>query len=218
MLLVEDNVDLNDANLQALRLHGYEVHVAFTLEEGRQFLAAVKFDVILLDVVLPDGNGFDFCEEIRDITSAHIIFLTAKAGHENMVKGLTNGGDAYITKPFDSEEMLVKVKAAIRRCRLDSNHKIVKGNLTLELTMVQAFVNGKPLNLTAIEFALLSLFVENEGVVLNSTYIYESVWQTAAINYQRALQSAISKLRNKIVDSDYSIFSKYGSGYVFEKS
>ena len=218
ILLIEDNVDLNDANSQALELQGYEVYVALTLEKGEQILSWIEPDVILLDVMLPDGSGFDFCEEVRKITTAHIIFLTAKASHEDMVRGFTNGGDAYITKPFDSEEMLVKVAAAIRRRKLDKSYLITKGSLTLDVMAAQAFTQGESLNLTSTEFSLLLLFVKNEGLALSATSIYETVWKMPAINYKRALHSVISKLRYKIENVEYDIVSKHGYGYIFEKS
>ena len=216
ILLIEDNVDLNDANTQALESQHYEVYIALTLARGYQLLSWVEPDVILLDVMLPDGNGFDFCEEIRHMTTAHIIFLTAKSSHADMVRGLSNGGDAYITKPFDPEEMLAKVKVAIRRRQLDKNYLITKGSLTIDVIAMKAFINNKPLNLTPTEFSLLMLFVNNEGQNLSADFIYEKVWKLPAIHYKSALHSGIYKLRRKIEDSDYEITSKHGY-YNFEK-
>lgn len=217
VLLIEDNVDLNEANAQALQMAGYETYTALTLEKGRHLLMWVEPDVILLDVMLPDGSGFDFCEEIRETISAHIIFLTAKSSHENMVQGLSVGGDAYITKPFHPEEMLVKVKAAMRRRRTDKNHLLKKGTLLLDQIAMQAFDRGTSLELTPIEFSVLLLFVKHEGQILASEFIYESVWQNPAINHKNALQTAISKIRHKIEPTNYAIVTKRGYGYAFER-
>ena len=217
-LLVEDNVKLNNINARALESRGYEVYSAHSLAEARQRLLWVDPDVILLDVMLPDGTGFDFCKEIRGKTMAHILFLTGRADHEDMVQGIKIGGDGYITKPFHPEEMLVKVDAAIRRRNTDKAQVVKKGNLELDIMARQAFSDGKTLELTGIEFSLLLLLVKNEGNILNSNYIYETVWRAPAIENKRALQSAISKLRIKIEHTGYSISAQRSQGYIFEKS
>ncbi|WP_051257911.1 response regulator transcription factor [Desulfovibrio cuneatus] len=118
ILLVEDNAELCANNARALAMLEYAVHPAHTLAAARTWLAANKADIILLDVMLPDGNGLDFCAEIRGLplrTGAHILFLTAKTEREHLVRGLANGGDDYITKPFHPEELLARVEAAMRR-------------------------------------------------------------------------------------------------------
>ena len=154
VLLVEDNIGLNDANAQALKLRGYSVLAAENLAKAREKLAQGSPDVILLDVMLPDGSGFDFCEEIRGKTKAYILFLTARVSHEDMVRGMTGGGDAYITKPFHPEEMLVKVDAALRRLDIDKSpvKTLSLGSLSLDIVSGQAFINGVDLLLTKKEF------------------------------------------------------------------
>ena len=118
VLLVDDNADLNANNIRALQMHDYKVHSALTLAQARAWLVNNEADVILLDVILPDGDGIGFCAEIRGAplqTGAHILFLTALTGYADRVRGLANGGDDYITKPFHPEELLARVEAAMRR-------------------------------------------------------------------------------------------------------
>ncbi len=118
VLLVEDNVELNANNVRALRMLNYTVHPVLTLAEARAWLNNNEPDVILLDVMLPDGDGIDFCAEIRALpiqTSAHILFLTGKTGHADRLRGLADGGDDYITKPFHPEELQARIEAAMRR-------------------------------------------------------------------------------------------------------
>lgn len=118
ILLVEDNAELNANNARTLSMLGYAVHPALTLAQARAWLGNNEADVILLDVMLPDGDGIDFCAEIRGEplrTAAHILFLTAKMGHADRVRGLADGGDDYITKPFHPEELLARIEAAMRR-------------------------------------------------------------------------------------------------------
>ena len=118
ILLVEDNVALNANNSRVLTMLGYEVFQALTLAEGRKWLQENEPDVILLDVLLPDGDGIDFCSEIRQpplSTQAHVLFLTAKTSHADRIRGLASGGDDYITKPFHPQELIARVESAMRR-------------------------------------------------------------------------------------------------------
>jgi len=115
VLLVEDNTELNNNNSRSLKLLGYDVFAALTLSAARACLHRVEPDIILLDVLLPDGDGIDFCAEIRGATGAHILFLTSRTEHGDILRGLAVGGDDYITKPFSSEELFARVEAAMRR-------------------------------------------------------------------------------------------------------
>ncbi len=115
VLLVEDNKELNTGSARALTMMGYEAYQALTLAEAREHLAKIEPDIILLDVMLPDGDGMDFCAEIRDTTRAHILYLTGKADRADIVDGLAKGGDDYITKPFNPDELFARIDAAMRR-------------------------------------------------------------------------------------------------------
>ena len=217
ILLVEDNADLNESNSRVLTRRGYEVQSALTLAEARLKLTEAEPDIILLDVELPDGNGMDFCEEIRDKTAAHILFLTSKIEHENMVLGLKFGGDDYITKPFHLDELLARIDAAMRRRMIDKKpvQVITKGTLMLDIMATQAFIGGEDLALTPKEFSLLLLLVQNEGNILSAEFVYESVWNAPLIGNKSAMQTAVSKLRQKLEPSDYRIDFLRGNGYIF---
>ena len=219
ILLVEDNADLNESNSRVLTRRGYEVQSALTLAEARVQLAEIEPDIILLDVELPDGNGIDFCEEIRDKTAAHILFLTSKIEHENMVLGLKFGGDDYITKPFHLDELLVRIDAAMRRRGMDKKpvQRIEKGTLTLDIMATQAFISGEDLALTPKEFSLLLLLVQNEGKVLSADFVYEKTWNQPLNGDKNSLKSIFSRLRPKIEPAGYIIQSLRGQGYVFVK-
>jgi len=219
ILLVEDDADLNNANRRALILRQYTVHIALTLAEARERLGETEPDIILLDIMLPDGDGFSFCNEIRKKTQAHIIFLTAKAEHEDMVRGLSTGGDDYITKPFHAGELLARVESAMRRRKMDRTpaKTLSVGNLTLDVVSGQALVGGEDLQLSQKEFNLLLLFVQNESETMNASYIYEKVWGTPMVGNRNALQTAISKLRKKIESTGYDIVAVRKQGYQLEK-
>ena len=222
VLLVEDNKGLNDANTQALQMRGYTVFCAENLAEAREQLTQTEPDVILLDVMLPDGNGFDFCEEIRNKTKAYILFLTAKTSHEDMVRGLSGGGDNYITKPFHAEEMIVKVDAAVRRMALDKApvKSLSVGNLTLDVITGQAFVGGAEIKVTQREFSLLLVFVQNAGKTISVEDLYQAAWGAPMLCDKKALQRRVSDLKNKLMQSkcSHGITTAYGVGYCFEEN
>jgi DNA-binding response OmpR family regulator len=220
VLLVEDNEALNAANARALKLYGYTVSSALTLAEARLRLGEIEPDVILLDIMLPDGNGFDFCKEIRGKTGAHIIFLTAKSEQSDMVDGLLTGGDDYITKPFHPEELMARLTAAMRRRGMDKAplQKITKGNLTLDIIAGQALIDGADMGLQPKEFALLLLFAQNENQIISAETIYEKIWGQSMTGDKNAVQAAVSRLRKKIEPAGYDIFATRVKGYTFEKN
>ena len=221
VLLVEDNEGLNRSNSRALTMRGYNVAAALTLAEARLRLTEAQPDIILLDVELPDGNGIDFCEEIRGKTTAHILFLTAKLEHENMVQGLNNGGDDYITKPFHPEELLARIDASMRRREMDKKtvQVIKSGNLMLDIATAHAFLNGENLSLTPTEFSLLILFIQNKGKILDSTYLYEEVRKQPMNGDSNALRQHVSRLKKKLESAsngEYTIFASRNEGYSLE--
>jgi DNA-binding response OmpR family regulator len=219
VLLVEDNKQLNFANGQALKMRGYAVLAAENLAEAREHLSQTDPDVILLDVMLPDGDGFDFCGEIRDKTKARVIFLTAKDDHADKIRGLTGGGDDYITKPFHAEEMLARVDIAIRQKSAEKTppQSIAKGSLTLDIISGRAYIGGKDLQLQPKDFALLHLLLLSEGKDMTLDELYEKVWGQPMVGDNTSVQRIVSRLRKSIEPIGYTISSIYGKGYVFER-
>lgn len=215
---MEDNLELSEANTRALRMLELDVHQALTLTGARTYLAHTEPDVILLDVMLPDGDGMDFCGEIRSQTTAHILFLTAKTELADIVRGLNLGGDDYITKPFHPKELLARVEAAVRRKAMEKSRILKKGVLVLDLVALQAYVSDIDLLLQPKEFALLQLFVQNENKVMDAEGIYQKVWGRPLAGNKSALQAAVSKLRKKIAAAEYDIATVRNTGYLFRKS
>ena len=219
ILLVEDNERLNNVNARVLALRGYRVVTALTVFEARKKLAQEEPDIILLDIELPDGDGIEFCREIRTQTAAHILFLTAKTENEHIVRGLRFGGDDYITKPFHPKELLARIEAVMRRRAMEKQppQTLSKGPLTLDLIQTQAFIGEDNLMLTPQEFSLLFLLVQNEGRTLDAEYIYEKAWGFPLTSDKNSLKTAVSRLRAKIEPSGYVIQAVRGQGYVFGK-
>jgi DNA-binding response OmpR family regulator len=220
VLLVEDNKQLNDANRRYLELHDIEVETAYFITEARAKLFKFEPDVILLDVMLPDGNGVDFCKEIFGKTDAMIIFLTAKTAEEDTVRGLHAGGHVYLTKPYSPAVMLSYVERAVRINNANKEklpEYVTLGKLTMNLPSVIALWDGVDLLLSVKEFAILLLLVQNHGKVLTAKTLYETVWKAPLIRDKNALWRHISSLRHKLFEAagdEVEITSGRGAGYM----
>ncbi len=217
ILLIEDNEELNVVNSRALKLREYQVLTAKSLEEARIQLRWHKPDIILLDVMLPDGNGYDFCSEIRNQTDSHIIFLTARVEHEDVIHGLSVGADDYITKPFHPEELLSRIGAVMRRRDIDKGkyQVIRKGTLTLDRVSLQAKIEDKDLMLSPKEFALLLLLMQHSGEVISTEELYEKVWGKFSGESKNAVQTTVSRLRKKLLGT-CDITMMRGKGYMLD--
>lgn len=202
ILLVEDNKHLNKINSRALCLAGYRVLTALTLKEAREHLAGTEPDAIILDILLPDGNGVDFCREIREYTAAPILFLTSVSGVEQALAGIRAGGDDYLNKPFHIELLLARIEAFWRRDAIRQRVKpadtFTYGPLSLNMAANAASLNGEDMLLTVKEFALLLLLVQNAGKTLSKETIYEKVWGMPMNEDSQALYTVVSRLKKKL--------------------
>ena len=216
ILLVEDDAKLLNSNRLLLESNGCNVLVAETLAAAREFLHKVKPDAIVLDIMLPDGNGLDFLNEIRKASTVPVLLLTALNSNADMIKGLEAGGDDYLPKPFDVGVFLTRIKAMLRRAG-HVPETLTKGALKLSVSSGQAFLNGADMLLPQKEFALLLLFAQNENRVLTADTISEKVWGQSTNEDTNALRFQIARLRKKMTGSGYTIVNEYGIGYCFEK-
>jgi len=217
ILLVEDNIKILDANRRIFEEDGYTVLTAETLQKARKHLKTAEPDVVVLDVVLPDGSGFDFLGELRKNCAAPVLFLTAKDEREDKIKGLRIGGNDYITKPYDIDELRERVVNFLHFARRPLP-RIKLGSLELEASVSMAFVHGKDLALSPKEFALLRLFAQNENITLSVEYLYEKVWKAEMVDDTQAVRSSVSRLRAKLTCSGYTITAQRNEGYCFEKA
>ena len=217
ILLVEDDANIQNLNRRALLRHGYHVVEAGTFSEGKALAQSESPDLIILDIMLPDGNGLELCEQLRAGSNVPILFLSAKSEKAEIVEGLEAGGDDYLAKPYDLNELLARVKVLLRKA--GSMPKIItKGSLTLRLNSNQAFVNGVDIGLShSIEFSLLRIFVQEENRVLSAEYLYEEVWGQPMAGSEAAIRTAVSAVRKKLDGSGYTIDTVYGKGYRFER-
>jgi len=220
-MLVEDDKALVLGMEYALKKEGYNVISAGTINEAQKLLDN-SIELVLLDVSLPDGNGYDFCKELRTKSNVPVIFITALDGEANIVFGLDIGADDYITKPVRISEMISRIKAVMRRRTNqysgESKNIIVSGNVTIEPLKCRVLVDGAEANLTAAEYKLLLLLVENKGRVLERNRIIEKLWDIDG-NFidHNTLNVYVKRLREKIeTESKKHIETLRGLGYMWK--
>ena len=217
ILLVEDDKDIQQVNKNMLEWRGgYNVQLAADLSEARAKIKESLPDIIVLDVMLPDGSGLDFLKELRKNQNIPVLLLSALNQTKHVVEGLASGGDDYLSKPYKNDELLARIEALLRRSERLPEF-IIKGSIKLELLSNNAYLNEKNLSLTQRDFDILFLLFQNEDKILKAEYIYEKIWAQPMMGDKNAIQAAISKLRKKIENSGYDIEMIRGKGYVFTK-
>lgn len=223
LLLVEDDESLALGIEFSLKDEGYEVLRAATLEEGKSLFNLEDFDLLILDINLPDGSGYELCKYVRGKSNVPIIFLTALDDEVNVVLGLEIGGDDYITKPFRVKELLSRVKALIRRSTANTtqNPKLKSGNLEVDTASAAVKKYGKMVTLTAQEYKLLLIFM-NKPFVLRKRdeLLSELIEGSEAFFDENTLSVYIKRIREKIEDNPKEpqyIVTQRGLGYMWNK-
>ena len=219
ILYVEDDLSLIDGLKYTLETNGYIVDIARTVKEALPLFKNNQYDLLLLDVTLPDGTGFDICREARKLSTVPIIFLTASDTEVNIVRGLDMGGDDYITKPFKLNELLSRIKALLRRSLKFSQADTVLEANGIKLDTAERLVwkNDLLLELTLIEYKLLCLFMQNPNHLLTREMILDRLWDGNG-NYvdDNTLSVYVRRLRNKIEDTPNTpkfLMTERGFGY-----
>lgn len=203
LLILEDDISLIDGLIYSLEKNGYEIEVARSLREAEKVLAENRgFDLLLLDVTLPDGNGFTLCEKLRASgNSTPIIFLTASDEETSVIRGLDCGGDDYITKPFKLGELCSRIRALLRRSagQVIDNGMLRSGELAVNLTEGRVTLRGENLEFTGAEYRLLCLLLTNSGRVLTRGMILDKLWDGAG-NFvdDNTLSVYVRRLREKL--------------------
>lgn len=204
IMLLEDDLSLIDGLSYALNKQGWNVTVAKTVTEAIRLWRGAAFDLLILDVSLPDGNGFDFCKNVRQVSDVPVLFLTASDEETNVVMGLDIGGDDYVTKPFKLGILISRVNALLRRGRgtLGADDSLNSNGITLSLMQGQAFKNHQNLELTSVEYRLLCYFMRNPNRILTKEQIYGQLWDCDG-NFvdDNTLSVYIRRLRLKIEDN-----------------
>ena len=221
ILLLEDDIALSQGIALALRASG-QITVCSSLKEARALLSQHSFDLLLLDINLPDGTGIALCHEVRQTSSVPILFLTARDTEYDEVAGLESGADDYITKPFRLAVLRARVDAALRRSKQPVSDNFVKiGALTLDFDRQNFTRSGIPLSLSRTEQRLLRFLIANSGHVLTREFLMDRVWSGGDFVDENTLSVTIRRLRSKLEPNPKNpiyIRTVYGIGYVWEAS
>jgi len=218
ILYVEDDLSLIDGLKYTLETSGYLVDNARTVKQALALYKNNQYDLLLLDVTLPDGTGFDICREVRNASTIPIIFLTASDQEISIVRGLDMGGDDYITKPFKLNELLSRIKALLRRSTQFSRSEILEANgIKIDLMERLVWKDDVLLDLPLVEYKLLCLFLQNPNHLLSREMILDRMWDGYG-NYvdDNTLSVYIRRLRNKIEENPNApkyLLTERGFGY-----
>ena len=239
VLIVDDEPSIVNLIRMNLKLEGYDTVCAYSGREAVEAYAAQRPDIVLLDIMLPDMDGYDVLRTIQEIDrSAAVIFITANDKRTSKILGLELGADDYITKPFDNKELVLRVKTLWRRIRItrgaaeetaspaaqpeappaapEQSSVITRGLLTLDEEARTVLVEGRAVSLTYREFDLLCYFVQNRRRVLGREELLENIWGYSFMGNTRAVDILIKRLRQKLGPAGDYIKTVYGVGYRFE--
>ncbi len=215
ILIIDDEKEVIELLSLYLEKEGFLVTGVSDGFSGLEELSRKKYDCILLDIMLPEINGFQVLKQIRNSSSVPVIMISARVAASDKILGLDLGSDDYITKPFDPLEVVARVRSHIRRSRLTCNSLITAGPYKLDIDKCQFYVNGHNVYITAMEFQLLKLFISSPGRVFTKQQIIDAGWEEPDFVEDNSLMVALSKLRSKM-DEECTIKNIRGLGYRLE--
>ncbi|MDO4778967.1 MAG: response regulator transcription factor [Tissierellia bacterium] len=219
ILLIEDDKSLSIGLVYYFNKEDFFVKHVVNIADARVAFENDEFDIVLLDVTLPDGEGFSFGEEIRKKSNIPIIFLTAKDEESDILKGFEVGGDDYITKPFSLKELYARIKSLLKRS--STNNVIIRksGEITVDIQAIKVYKGEKIVDLTSSEYKLLNYFMDNYNIALSREKILEFLWDSDAnFSAYSTISVYINRLREKIEDNPGEpkyILTKRSVGYIW---
>ena len=219
ILLVEDDSPIAAYLGELLRAEGFDTQIAGSKKEAGECLLAQDFDLVLLDVSLPDGNGFSICAEVKREYEIPVVFLTASGDEYSVVAGLDMGADDYIAKPFRPRELISRIRSVLRRCKKEQ--RILScGDLRVNVSSATVTKGEKELFLSALEYRLLLLLLQNKGQILTRNQLLEEIWDASGeyVN-DNTLSVYMKRLREKIEENPQSprlLHTIRGIGYRME--
>jgi len=214
ILIIEDEEPVADNLKMGLEQHNFIVDVAYTGKQGYHLIGDYDYDIIILDLMLPDIAGEDLCRKIRkEKIESFILMLTAKKQIGNIVNGLNCGADDYLTKPFEFSELLARLRALLRRSSKNKENVFSCLDLKLDLDREQVFLGGREVKLTKKEFMILEYLLRYKGQLISRNQILEHAWDRNVDIFTNIVDTHIKNLRKKLGKSGRLIKTVYGSGY-----
>jgi DNA-binding response OmpR family regulator len=219
VLLVEDNPHIKEINKEAFTMEGYNCLCAGTVKECLEMLKKQEPDIIVLDIMLPDGDGVTLCKKIKADYSIPIIFLSALGENEDVINGLRSGGDDYLSKPYDIRILLARVEARLRAAA-GAKRVLKYGQIKIDTGSELCFCNDMDLCLTRKEYLVLLTLVKNVGQLISKDELYKGIWGADPGSDLNALYTTVSRLNKKLDKAGAGIVAttSHREGYTLEKS
>ncbi len=214
ILIIEDEISVADNLKLGFEQHKFTVDVAYNGQKGYHLIKDYDYDIIILDLMLPDIKGEDLCRKIRkEKIKSFILMLTAKKQIGNIVNGLNCGADDYLTKPFEFSELLARIRALLRRASENKENILSTFNLKMDIEKEQVFISDKEIKLTKKEFMILEYLLRSKGQLLSRNQILEHAWDRNVDIFTNIVDTHIKNLRKKLGGYGRIINMVYGSGY-----
>ncbi len=216
-LIIDDEKLLADSTAEYFNLFGVKTALAYSVSDCRDFFKENTAKLLLLDINLGDGSGFELCKALRETTEIPILFISARTSDDDQIIALSIGGDDYIQKPYSLSVLLAKVKAVLKRYGSKEAARYTDGRLTVDFSARQVLVDGAPVKLTSLEFKLLAYLIQNPGRVISKQELFEKVWEDKFTG-DGTLNVHIRKIREAIEEEPGNpqyILTVWGDGYRF---
>lgn len=226
ILIIEDDENISRLETDYLEANGFEVENADNGKDGMELALKGKWDLLLLDIMLPGIDGIDICTKIRQVIDRPIILVSAKRDDLDKIKGLINGADDYVVKPFSPSELVARVVSHIKRYErltggvAEENQIVEKGTLKIDKDSRRVFVKGKEVVLTNKEFELLTCLAEKPDKIFSKEELYERIWQYDSMGETSTVTVHVNRIRDKLfaVDKNFEyVNTVWGKGYRFYK-
>ncbi len=212
--VIEDDIELNQTLTQFLKITGFDVVSVFDGEEAIDKIYEINFDIILLDIMLPNINGFSIAKKVREFTKSPIIFITSLDSEDDMEEGFLSGGDDYIRKPFSLKELNLRIKAILRRVYGNIERVEIEKGIEFDVINLELYKNSQKVHLKRKEAKLLKLFLENSNRILNKREILEAIYEYDELPNENSLRTFIKTLRGIIGKNKIETIKDIGYKYV----
>ncbi|MGD6992110.1 response regulator transcription factor [Sutcliffiella horikoshii] len=217
ILVADDDLFIRELIAIYLKKEGYTVFEANDGVEATNILSQRTIHLCIIDVMMPNKNGWELCKEIRELYDLPILMVTAKGESEDKVKGFQHGTDDYIVKPFDTHELIMRVKALLRRYKINTTNKVTIGNVVIDANSMEVTINHEPIMFPLKEFHLLFKLASHPGQVFSRDQLIEEIWGSDFEGFDRTVDSHIKKIRKKLNQQiAFDIVTIRGLGYRLE--
>ena len=214
LLIIEDEKQIADNLKEGLVQHKYSIDVAYNGKDGYSLAQEFDYDIIILDLMLPDIDGEDLCRKLRDDKNhSFILMLTAKKQLDNIIQGLDCGADDYLTKPFEFSELLARIRALLRRSSEHKSNILSVSDIDLDTEKEEVRIGGRKAQLTRKEYMILEYLLRNKGQLISRNQLLEHAWDRNVDIFTNVVDTHIKNLRKKLGKSGSIIKTIYGSGY-----